>query len=201
MDRRRDIARAAAYVAARRGELGLTQAALAEAVGIDVKTLYNLESGTRWPQTRTRSAIERGLGWQAGDLERISKNGEPNPPLRQASPPPREGAPVKKWFLGELRRRGMTLADLTATLNALRVIAEHNEQTLAELLLESGLVDLDELTVRDESNPIRDAIARFRDSVEKIAAAPRLSPRKRQHIEDRAAEKLQALREEIGGDA
>jgi len=200
MDRRRDIARAAAYVAARRGELSLTQAALADTIGIDVKTLYNLESGARWPQARNRSAIERGLGWQAGDLERISKGGEPDPPLRQSGIPPQEGAPVKKWFLGELRRRSMTLADLTATLNALRVIAEHNDQTLAELLVESGLVDRDELLIRDQSDPASEAIARFHGAVETIAASPHLSPRQRRQIEDRAAEELQRIREEKGGD-
>lgn len=201
MERRRDIARAAAYVAARRGELGLTQVAFAQASGIDVKTVYNLESASRWPQARNRSAIESGLGWQAGDLQRIAEGGEPTPPLRQAGTPPQETAPVQRWFLSELRRRKVSLDDLTTTLQSLRVIAEHNGQTLAELLLESGLVGRDELSVRDETSPLKDAITRFHSEVEGITASPHLSARQRRQIEDRAAEELQRIREEIGGDA
>lgn len=201
MERRRDIARAAAYVAARRGELRLTQIAFAKASGIDVKTVYNLESASRWPQARNRTAIESGLGWQAGDLQHVAEGGEPTPPLRRPGSPPSASAPVQRWFMGELRRRNMSLDDLTAALSALRVIADHNGQTLAELLLESGMVDADEMVVRDQPRPGQDAIAEFHRGVEEITASPHLSSRQRRDIEDRAAERLHEIREENGGDA
>jgi hypothetical protein len=69
------------------------------------------------------------------------------------------------------------------------------------VLLESGLVDPDELSVRDPDNPTRQAIARFHREVEGILASPNLSARQRRRIEDRAAEGLQKIREEISGDA
>ncbi|WP_158088735.1 helix-turn-helix domain-containing protein [Thermoactinospora rubra] len=68
----RDRARAAQFVIARRGELGLTQQQLAARAGVDVKTIYNLESGERWPQAATRGKIEKALGWVGGALEDIA---------------------------------------------------------------------------------------------------------------------------------
>jgi transcriptional regulator with XRE-family HTH domain len=72
-----DRARAGRYVEARRGELNLTQQQLAERARVDTKTIYNLESGTRWPQPKTRDRIERALGLYSGDLQRIAEGGEP----------------------------------------------------------------------------------------------------------------------------
>ncbi|REE95309.1 helix-turn-helix domain-containing protein [Thermomonospora umbrina] len=72
-----DRERVAKYVVARRGSLGLTQEQLAERAGVTVKTVYNLESGGRWPQARTRGAVESALGWQPGDLVRIGEGREP----------------------------------------------------------------------------------------------------------------------------
>ncbi|WP_051712312.1 helix-turn-helix domain-containing protein [Spirillospora albida] len=72
-----DRERVAKYVAARRGALGLTQERLAERAGVTIKTVYNLEAGERWPQARTRSAIEDALRWRAGDLVRIAGGDEP----------------------------------------------------------------------------------------------------------------------------
>ncbi|GLZ13270.1 hypothetical protein Acsp04_35050 [Actinomadura sp. NBRC 104425] len=74
-----DRGRVAKYVAARRGALGLTQERLAERAGVTVKTVYNLESAERWPQARTRAAIEEALEWRPGDLVRIAEGGEPTP--------------------------------------------------------------------------------------------------------------------------
>ena len=76
--------RAARTVAARRGELGLTQQELADAAGVDSKTIYNLESRGRWPIARTRARMEKALGWPVGEMEHIAENGddpEPDPDI------------------------------------------------------------------------------------------------------------------------
>ena len=70
--------RAARTVAARRGELGMTQQELADAAGVDSKTIYNLESRGRWPIARTRALVEKALGWPVGEMQRIAEN-EPEP--------------------------------------------------------------------------------------------------------------------------
>ncbi|PZG49830.1 hypothetical protein C1I98_10970 [Spongiactinospora gelatinilytica] len=74
-----DRARAAQHVVARRGELGLTQQQLASVAEIDVKTIFNLESGERWPHARTRARIEAALGWAAGTLTEIAAGRDPRP--------------------------------------------------------------------------------------------------------------------------
>ena len=71
--------RAARAVAARRGELGMTQQELADAAGVDSKTIYNLEAGGRWPIARTRALIEKALAWPLGEMERIASE-EPEQP-------------------------------------------------------------------------------------------------------------------------
>lgn len=64
--------RAARAVAARRGELRMTQRELGAAAGVDTKTIGNLESRGRWPIARSRALIEKALGWPSGELERIA---------------------------------------------------------------------------------------------------------------------------------
>ena len=64
--------RAAAAVAARRGELDMTQQQLSAAAGVDSKTIGNLESRGRWPIATTRARIEKALGWPSGEMERIA---------------------------------------------------------------------------------------------------------------------------------
>jgi len=49
----------------------MTQQDLADAAGVDLKTVYNLESGSRWPIARTRVAISRALGWGGDGLARL----------------------------------------------------------------------------------------------------------------------------------
>ena len=63
--------RGRAEVAARRGELGMTQQDLADKAGVDLKTIYNLESGTRWPIARTRVAVSAALKWEGDALAAI----------------------------------------------------------------------------------------------------------------------------------
>lgn len=79
--------RAARAVAARRGELGMDRAELADAAGIDPKTLYNLEVKGRWPIAVTRARIEEALGWPSGEIERIASQApeeEPEPAIPQS---------------------------------------------------------------------------------------------------------------------
>jgi transcriptional regulator with XRE-family HTH domain len=77
MSRQGDRRRVARYVAARRGALGLSQEELATKAAVDTKTIYNLESGERWPQAKTRSKIEAALGWLDADMVHIAEGGEP----------------------------------------------------------------------------------------------------------------------------
>lgn len=102
-----DRERAAKYVVARRGSLGLTQEQLAESAGVTVKTIYNLEAGERWPQARTRSAIEMALEWQSGDLVRIAEGHEP-------TPMPGKGEAGLDTVLRELEELNAYFADLQA---------------------------------------------------------------------------------------
>lgn len=74
----RDLRRVGRLVATRRGVLGMSQPDLAEAAGIDTKTVTNVETGGRWPQARNRAKIEAALGWKSGDLEKIAAGGEPS---------------------------------------------------------------------------------------------------------------------------
>lgn len=118
-----DRERVAKYVVARRGSLGLTQEQLAERAGVTVKTIYNLESGGRWPQARTRGAIEAALRWRPGDLVRIGEGQEPSVIPEEAAEPDldtvvRELRELEAYF-ADLRadsgeRRRMALAFLRA---------------------------------------------------------------------------------------
>lgn len=48
--------------------MGLTQQELADAADVDLKTIYNLESGSRWPIAKTRVAVSAALGWEGDAL-------------------------------------------------------------------------------------------------------------------------------------
>jgi transcriptional regulator with XRE-family HTH domain len=74
-----NVQRAADAVEARRGELRMTQRELADAAGVDIKTIGSLEKRGRWPIARTRAAIERALKWPPGEMKRIADQ-EPAPP-------------------------------------------------------------------------------------------------------------------------
>jgi DNA-binding XRE family transcriptional regulator len=73
--------RAARAVAARRGELRMTQRELGAAAGVDTKTIGNLEKRGVWPIARTRAPIEKALGWPVGEMERIAAQEEEKQPV------------------------------------------------------------------------------------------------------------------------
>jgi transcriptional regulator with XRE-family HTH domain len=72
-----DQERVAERVRARRGELDLTQQALAQVAGVDVATISSLERAERWPWAKNRARIESALGWEPGALTEIAKGGQP----------------------------------------------------------------------------------------------------------------------------
>ena len=72
-----DLRRAGHAVASRRGELRMTQQDLADKAGIDLKTVYNLESGTRWPIAKNRAAIAAALGWEPDALSALVSGDSP----------------------------------------------------------------------------------------------------------------------------
>ncbi len=75
-----ELQRVGRAVAARRGALGMTRQELADAAGVDLKTVYNLESGTRWPIARTRVAISRALRWEGDALAGMADGSVPPDP-------------------------------------------------------------------------------------------------------------------------
>lgn len=66
-----DRQRAIRFVIARRGELGMTQAQLAEAAGVAERTVRSLEIGEAWPWARNLAAIARALKLDAGELDAL----------------------------------------------------------------------------------------------------------------------------------
>ena len=93
--------KAARAVMARRGELGMDRRELADAAGIDPKTLYNLEVKGRWPIAVTRARIETALRWPSGEMERMAaEQSEPEPEL-----PPSLLADIYRTFPDEEGRQ------------------------------------------------------------------------------------------------
>lgn len=59
---------------ARRGDLDLTQQQLADAAGVNVRTVNSFEGGHSWPTARTLGQIERlGLQWPVGYLAELAE--------------------------------------------------------------------------------------------------------------------------------
>lgn len=75
-----DRARTAAYVKARRGQLGLkSQQQLAKLAGVNLNTINTLETGNRWPQAATLAQVEQALGLRSGSLQAVHDGREPVP--------------------------------------------------------------------------------------------------------------------------
>jgi DNA-binding XRE family transcriptional regulator len=71
----------------------MTQQELADVAGVDLKTIYNLESGARWPIARTRAAVASSLGWDADALDLLASGAVPPMSVRNAPPGPRHPEP------------------------------------------------------------------------------------------------------------
>ena len=67
----------------------MTQQELADTAGVDLKTVYNLESGTRWPIARTRAAISAALRWEGDALTGLAESAR----LRGTETPPPPATP------------------------------------------------------------------------------------------------------------
>lgn len=51
-----------------RNEQGVTQAALAERIGVDLRTYQKYEAGTVWPSARVLSALSKALGISIAEM-------------------------------------------------------------------------------------------------------------------------------------
>lgn len=115
-----DRQRAARAVAARRGELGMTQLELAETAGVDSKTIGNLERRGRWPIAKNRARIEKALHWPVGEMERIASDDgtpeEPEDPVMRA---------IREQFPDEATRE--RVADIVLWADAVRRSTESGE--------------------------------------------------------------------------
>lgn len=63
----------AAVVVALRGDLGLTQAALAEKAGVAQRTVQNIEYGQIRPQPLIFAAVARALGMTSAELRQAAE--------------------------------------------------------------------------------------------------------------------------------
>jgi len=112
-----ELRRVGRAVAARRGELGLTRQELADEAGVDLKTIYNLESGTRWPIARTRASVAAALGWTADALDGIAAGyGTPSGlpaarPVPLHTPQPAAPPPPPGFVTDEIKEEARPFAD------------------------------------------------------------------------------------------
>lgn len=82
-----DWTRLADRIKRRREHFGISQAQLAQAAGVSVGTIQNLEGGRvpgTWP--RRLSPVIRALGWDAGSGLAIVSGGEPRPRSAASDP-------------------------------------------------------------------------------------------------------------------
>jgi len=79
------VARAGIAVAARRGELGISQRELARRKIITAPALIAFEKGRAWPRERTRHTLEELLQWPAGTIARIRAGAPPPDTTRGGS--------------------------------------------------------------------------------------------------------------------
>ena len=109
-----------------RAEAGLTQAQLAEAVGVTEQAVYYWESGESSPKGRNLDALSKSVGWTKSELRfgkgapvvhgifetgaEDSEDWQPNPRYR-AEIPPRAYA-VAMGYLDRLKRAGLKAEEL-----------------------------------------------------------------------------------------
>lgn len=75
MTRSRYAQQVGAWIVARRGELGMTQAELADAAGVRLRTVGNVERGETTITPSRLGAWERALRWQSGTLAEAYRAG------------------------------------------------------------------------------------------------------------------------------
>lgn len=69
--------RAARYVRDRRGYLGLSQRELATRAGVDIKTVYNAESGKFAPNAVSASRLSVALDWPSQTVSSLYDGADP----------------------------------------------------------------------------------------------------------------------------
>lgn len=79
-----DRAEVGELMAAMRAERKLSPAELARRADVDVKTVRNLENGTRWPQDVTRAKLEKALGVRPGLIRDLLDGREERARVRNA---------------------------------------------------------------------------------------------------------------------
>ncbi|MFI5934725.1 helix-turn-helix domain-containing protein [Actinoplanes sp. NPDC051494] len=73
-----DTQRLATYLVARRIQLGYRhRPAFAEAAGVSLRTLSDIENGLRVPSASTIAALDQALQWQPGSVRETLAGGEP----------------------------------------------------------------------------------------------------------------------------
>lgn len=109
----------------------------------------------------------------------------------------RTAAPAR-WLAAEMERRGQSLDAVLSAVTTLKEVAGHFNYSLAELLLDSGLVDPTELVIRPRTAPAHDDLEAFRRQAERIAKDPHLSPGQRKDAERLARQILADLERRQG---
>jgi transcriptional regulator with XRE-family HTH domain len=71
----------------------MTQQELADRAGVDLKTIYNLESGTRWPIAKTRAAVSAALRWEGDALTAIADGNPASEPTAAPEPDAEPASP------------------------------------------------------------------------------------------------------------
>lgn len=90
----RDLQAAADAVAGAAGWRGWGIGELATKADVDPGTIGDFLGARRWPQLKTRSAIEKALGWPAGTIARVAAGARP--PLEPIVPPTETVGPASQ---------------------------------------------------------------------------------------------------------
>lgn len=165
----RTKAEVGARVQARRRELQLTPGQLVQQAQIDDKTLQKLENGTRWPQEKTRFAIEAVLRWTPGSIALIRAGEEPTPLSDNAEGPPAE-AKSEGWVHATtlLWKQIVEVADVARDADGEIERAANKAVTVAVDVLPEMLIAVEPSTaalplIREMSVRSMDSINRLRE--------------------------------------
>ncbi|GGK62280.1 hypothetical protein Sme01_04250 [Sphaerisporangium melleum] len=213
-------ARLAELLNERRLELRLRWTDVSELAGVTRETLRQVRRGEGEIRELTKRGIETAMQWSPGSVDAILRGEKPSA-LTPASgfatysEFPSAGVEVRNggetvtmtaadtgqrvpsWFATEVTRRGLQVEALT--LAHLRSIAAYYGYTLAELLLNAGLADDNDLRIseRPVSQRGSEALAEFDQAMESITSSRFLSARKRREIEELIANARQEALEKF----